>query len=140
MIIEESDNDHDCEWWHNQQDVEPNDIVDRLVEAKECNENSLEQHYNEFLEEIKVGKSSRKQVDESLEKASVEQVQTLEDETKNMINLENIMLLEKKLCSILDAVESMDEVIPFCEDWWDLSQEETMLQNLGNVFKEPKYK
>ena len=37
-------------------------------------------------------------------------------------------------------LEETQKVIELCEDWWELSQEETMLQNLANVFKEPRYK
>lgn len=61
-------------------------------------------------------------------------------QNKNMINLENILLIEKKLSSIISHFQSSQEISSLCEDWWELSQEETMLQNLGNVFKEPRYK
>ncbi|CAI2385968.1 unnamed protein product [Moneuplotes crassus] len=34
----------------------------------------------------------------------------------------------------------MIDINLLCEDWWEITQEETMLMNLGEVFKEPKYK
>jgi hypothetical protein len=48
-----------------------------------------------------------------------------------MINLENIMLIEKKIAEICEGVASMDSISSLCEDWWELTQQETMLQNLG---------
>lgn len=62
------------------------------------------------------------------------------DPNKNMINLENILIIEKKINEITDAINTMVEINLLCEDWWEVSQEETMLMNLGNVFKEPRYK
>lgn len=59
---------------------------------------------------------------------------------KNMINLENILLLENKLSSLMVNLKNSDAICKLWEEWWELSQEETMLQNLGNVFKEPKFK
>ena len=61
----------------------------------------------------------------------------------NMINLENILKLESKLTKIVQDLadpSDLEDIIMLWEEWWDLSREETMLQNLGNVFKEPKYK
>lgn len=62
------------------------------------------------------------------------------DPNKNMINLENILIIEKKLTEITDSINTMVDINLLCEDWWEITQEETMLMNLGNVFKEPKYK
>lgn len=59
---------------------------------------------------------------------------------KNMINLENVILLEEKLRKINENILKMSDLSSFCEDWWEISHSETMLQNLGNVFKEPRYK
>lgn len=59
---------------------------------------------------------------------------------KNMINLENILLLERKICMIKESIATMSGLSDLCEDWWEISHQETTLQNLGNVFKEPKYK
>jgi hypothetical protein len=59
---------------------------------------------------------------------------------KNMINLENILLLEGKLTQITANLLDPSMICELCEDWWELSQEETMLRNLGNVFKEPRFK
>lgn len=61
-------------------------------------------------------------------------------QNKNVINLENILIIEKKLGEILDGINTMVEINLLCEDWWEITQEETMLMNLGNVFKEAKYK
>lgn len=60
--------------------------------------------------------------------------------SKNMINLENILLLERKLCMIKESIATMSGLADLCEDWWEISHQETTLQNLGNVFKEPKFK
>jgi Dullard-like phosphatase family protein len=62
------------------------------------------------------------------------------DPNKNMINLENILIIEKKIREITDGINTMVDINLLCEDWWEVTQEETMLMNLGNVFKEPKYK
>jgi hypothetical protein len=62
------------------------------------------------------------------------------DPNKNMINLENILIIEKKINEISDSINTMVEINLLCEDWWEVTQEETMLMNLGNVFKEPRYK
>jgi hypothetical protein len=59
---------------------------------------------------------------------------------KNMINLENVILLETKLLAIKEGLPKLDGIAELCEDWWEISHNETMLQNLGNVFKEPRYK
>lgn len=69
---------------------------------------------------------------------------------RNMVNLENILLLERKISQIVDFIEnkykdcvssdSPNELVKICEDWWDISDNETMLPNLGNVFKEQRYK
>jgi hypothetical protein len=59
---------------------------------------------------------------------------------KNMINLENVILLETKLWMIKENIPKMDGISELCEDWWEISHNETMLQNLGHVFKEPRYK
>jgi len=60
--------------------------------------------------------------------------------SKNMINLENVLLLEQKLTQINENIGKSTNVHELCEDWWEINQNETMLHNLGNVFKEPKYK
>ena len=62
------------------------------------------------------------------------------DPNKNMINLENILIIEKKISEISDGINTMVEINLLCEDWWEVTQEETMLMNLGDVFKEPRYK
>lgn len=62
------------------------------------------------------------------------------DPNKNMINLENILIIEKKIGEILQEINTMVQIDSLCEDWWEVTQEETMLMNLGNVFKEPKFK
>ncbi|CAI2382574.1 unnamed protein product [Moneuplotes crassus] len=58
----------------------------------------------------------------------------------NMINIENVILLEEKMRLINENVLKMKDLTRLCEDWWEISHTETMLQNLGNVFKEPRYK
>lgn len=60
--------------------------------------------------------------------------------SKNMINLENILLIEQKLVKISENLLCTSTICELCEGWWELSQEETMLRNLGNVFKEPRFK
>jgi Dullard-like phosphatase family protein len=62
------------------------------------------------------------------------------DPNKNMINLENVLIIEKKINEISEAINTMVEINLLCEDWWEITQEETMLMNLGNVFKEDRYK
>jgi len=57
-----------------------------------------------------------------------------------MINLENVILLEEKLRKINENIVKMENVATLWEDWWEISHSETMILNLGNVFKEPRYK
>lgn len=64
----------------------------------------------------------------------------IQDPNKNMINLENIIIIEKKISEISEGINTMVEINLLCEDWWEVTQEETMLMNLGEVFKEPRYK
>ena len=99
-----------------------------VLKDKNMNENTLVQHYNKFMEDSLLNKNIRSNFPSN------------PPESKNMINLENILLIEKKILEIIEGINKMDGVSILCEDWWELSHEETMLQNLGNVFKEPKYK
>lgn len=64
----------------------------------------------------------------------------MNDPDKNMINLENILIIDKKLGEISQSINTMVGIQALCEDWWEITQEETMLMNLGGVFKEEKYK
>jgi hypothetical protein len=79
-------------------------------------------------------------VNKNFDKNSIHEPTDSYDPNKNMINLENILIIEKKINEITDAINTMVEINLLCEDWWEVSQEETMLMNLGNVFKEPRYK
>ena len=99
-----------------------------VLKAKDMNENALVHHDNKFMEDSLVNKNISPNSP------------SFPSESRNMINLENIMLIEKKILEIIDGIHKMDGISILCEDWWELSHEETMLQNLGNVFKEPKYK
>ena len=99
-----------------------------VLKEKDTNDSNLSQHYSKFIEDSQQNKNLKTNFQNS------------PPESKNMINLENIMLIEKKILEIIDGINKMEGISVLCEDWWELSHEETMLQNLGNVFKEPKYK
>lgn len=86
----------------------------------------MTKYYNDYL-----NNSSNKKEDNP---------RTQPEVSKNMINLENVILLESKLLAIKEGMPKLDGIAELCEDWWEISHNETMLQNLGNVFKEPRYK
>lgn len=53
----------------------------------------------------------------------------------NMINLENILLLEGKIQQIYENTSlNFSKVTSLCEDWWEITQEEITLQELGILF------
>lgn len=100
-----------------------------LRDASNYFERNLAEHYKNFIQDSVFSKQPKSY---SLQKQS--------PQIKNMINLENILLIERKLTEINEGISMMEGISELCEDWWELSHEETMLQNLGNVFKEPKFK
>lgn len=64
------------------------------------------------------------------------------------MNLENIKYLEDKIWGILEIYNSdspsqflsKDNISTFCEDWWEISQDEFTLQNMDKLFKDESYK
>ena len=90
----------------------------------------LTQYYNDFLNHSSTKKEHNTNTNTN----------TQSEIPKNMINLENVILLETKLWMIKENIPKMDGISELCEDWWEISHNETMLQNLGHVFKEPRYK
>lgn len=58
-----------------------------------------------------------------------------------MINLENILKLENKIQLIYENSSlNFSKVTTLCEDWWEITQEEQTLQELGLLFREPRFK
>ena len=61
--------------------------------------------------------------------------------SNSMINLENVLIIEEKIREIYDSLSTFHkEISLLCEDWWEVTQEEIALSELGNLFKEPVYK
>lgn len=61
--------------------------------------------------------------------------------SNSMVNLENVLIIEEKIRLIYDQISNFSKDISMlCEDWWEVTQEETALHELGNLFKEPAYK
>ena len=61
--------------------------------------------------------------------------------SNSMINLENVLIIEEKIREIYDSLSTFHkEISLLCEDWWEVTQEETALAELGNLFKEPIFK
>jgi CTD small phosphatase-like protein 2 len=56
---------------------------------------------------------------------------------KQLINLEKIISQEKKLSSILDSLNTNDNTLDLCEDYWQLSNDEA-LWGIEKLFKEPR--
>lgn len=66
--------------------------------------------------------------------------ESIQDPNKNMINLENILIIEQKLRQITESINTMVDIKELCEDWWEITNQETMLMNLSSIFKELKFK
>lgn len=101
---------------------------------------AISDHLKAVIEENKRNVQAEQDMQNYVNSNNIDAQNDLNDPNKNMINLENILIIEKKISEILEGINTMVEINLLCEDWWEVTQEETMLMNLGNVFKEPKYK
>lgn len=88
-----------------------------------------------------LGRPSAFDVVKSDEKKEEAEAESPTPPTNNMINLENVLQIEEKISAVHEGLGmNLGEVTTLCEDWWELTQVETTLSNLGNLFREPKYK
>lgn len=69
-----------------------------------------------------------------------QQPQQPQQQNNNMINLENILMIEEKLKQLIQSINTMVDIDKLCEDWWEVTTDETMLMNLSSIFREPAYK
>lgn len=100
----------------------------------------ISEHLKAVIEENKRTVQAEQDMQNYVNSNNIDAQNDPNDPNKNMINLENILIIEKKISETLEGINTMVEINLLCEDWWEVTQEETMLMNLGNVFKEPKYK
>lgn len=81
------------------------------------------------------------QPDQAVTEMSVETFPPPKPAKSNMVNLENIIALEQKLWEMYEKISSqVSDLTLICEDWWEITQEETTLIDLGGLFREEVFR